>query len=157
MKKKTVSWGPSSPIQSHTTRSSPHTADTSDSPVPRPHSYVASSVDLPRGSRNRSRAPWPTQTAQTRPAWRKRTASASAGWPQTYRQTNGPPLATSPPRCVLIPTIHPTGVAAPHSHSNPFSLPSRSSALLPLPSRFSKNLSSVSGEFQLLFLCVRDS
>lgn len=44
----------------------------------------------------------------------------------TYRRTNGPSRATSPPRCVIIPTIHLTDPAILHSPPLP------STSLLPL-------------------------
>ena len=60
---------------------------------------------------------------------------APAG-PQTYRQTNGRRRDTSPPRCVLIPTMRPTNAAP---FSTPLSNPS--SPALP-PSSSSRSASA---------------
>jgi len=75
---------------------------------------------------------------------------APAG-PQTYRQTNGRRRDTSPPRCVLIPTMRPTN-AAPFStvHS---ALKPPTPLSLPVPARAPPPLLSCS----LLFLLSSQS
>lgn len=72
----------------------------------------------PRGSCTRPRVPWPTRTgtAPAPPAWRKRTASANAGWPPDLSTNKRPaarhvapsmrsyPHDASDERCPILPS-----------------------------------------------------